>query len=120
MNDKEVIIRERRLEKRQNERLKFRLIPNGQVSNISGQTNDLSCVGANCRMNKRIAELTRVDLTLDIIGSEVTFEGVVVRSEKISDQEYDTAIYFSEIDPMIRQRIDDFIHLKENNINKEA
>lgn len=111
-SEEKVIIREKRKEPREEKHLKFRLIPNGQISKFEGETTNLSCIGANCRMNKPIPELTRVDLTLDIVSEEITFEGVVVRSEKIEEDAYDIAIYFSDIGDRLKTKINDFINLK--------
>lgn len=114
MNDKEeVVIRDRRRGKRTEQPLKFRLIPEDASHDIMGETKDLSCVGASCKMNKFIPEMTRLQLTLDLPDGEASFEGMVVRSDKVKEDEYNVAIYFTEIDFGIRKKIDEFVNGKK-------
>jgi c-di-GMP-binding flagellar brake protein YcgR len=111
-----VIIRDRRRNKRTNKPLKFRIIPEDASHDIMGETKDLSCIGANCKMNKFIPSSTRVHLTLEFPDGDESFEGVVVRSEKVNVDEYNVAIYFSEIDFGIRKKIDRFVSGQEKNL----
>jgi hypothetical protein len=64
-------------------------------------------------MNSHIPEMTRLQLTLQLPTGDETFEGIVVRSDKINDNEYNVAIYFTEIDFGIRKRIDHFVNGKD-------
>ena len=113
MNEKEkVIIRDRRRNKRTKKPLKFKIIPEDASHDIMGETKDLSCIGASCKMNKNIPEMTRLQLTLDLPTGEESFEGMVVRSDKVQEGEYNVAIYFTEIDFGIRRKIDDFVNGK--------
>ena len=113
---KNVIIRktpnDRRKKDRTNERLKFRLIPNGSVSNFQGQTNNLSCLGANCQMNKYISELSKVELTLDIASEELVIEGIVVRTTKVDKTNYNISIYFDNINEVTKLKLENFVTLK--------
>jgi hypothetical protein len=109
MEKKEVtVIRERRKHKRSKKVIKFRITPEEQ-QDIVGETNDLSCVGANCKMNSYVPEMTKLELTLSLPDGEESFEGIVVRCDKVKEDEYDTAIYFSQISNDIRKKINDFI-----------
>ena len=113
MNDKEVvIIREKRKKPRVNKKLKFRLVPDSDSSDLSGHTNNLSCIGANCNMNRPVPEMTKVELKLDIVSEEITFEGIVVRSEEADDGTFNTAIYFDDISEKLQTKIENFINLK--------
>ena len=109
--EEKTVIRERRKFPRQKKVIKFRMVPEKQ-SDVEGETNDLSCVGANCKMNKHIPEMTKLQLTLSLPDGDETFEGIVVRSDKVNEDEYDTAIYFSTIDMDIRRKINAFINGK--------
>ena len=117
MDDKEkVIIRDRRRKQRTSKPLKFRIIPEDAAHDIEGETKDLSCIGASCKMNKHIPEMTRLQLNLDLPGGTESFEGLVVRSDKVGEDEYNVAIYFSEIDFGIRKKIDKFVNGDEDEI----
>jgi hypothetical protein len=119
MDEKEkVVIRDRRRKNRTQKPLKFRIIPEDASHDIVGETKDLSCIGAKCKMNKFIPELTKLQLTLELPHGKETFEGLVVRSDKINENEYDVAIYFSEIDFGIRKKIDSFVNGDEDNIQE--
>ena len=108
-----IVIRDRRIKNRTKKPLNFRIIPEDASHDITGETKDLSCVGASCKMSKNIPEMTRLRLTLELPQGEESFEGMVVRSDKVSDNEFDVAIYFTEIDFGIRQKIDSFVNVKE-------
>jgi hypothetical protein len=82
-------------------------------------TNDLSLVGANCKLNKYIPEMTRLRLSLELDSGTQTFEGMVVRCDKQSNNMFDTAIYFTNIDMGIRNKIDEFINRRESNQPQE-
>lgn len=113
MNEKEkVVIRDRRRNKRTTKPLKFKIIPEDASHDIMGETKDLSCIGASCTMNKNIPEMTRLQLTLDLPQGQESFEGMVVRSDKVKEDEYNVAIYFTEIDFGIRKKIDQFVNGK--------
>lgn len=117
MSDKEkVVIRDRRRGRRVAKPLHFRIIPEDASHDIMGETNDLSCVGASCKMNKHIPELTKLRLTLTLPHGDETFEGMVVRSDKKGENEYDVAVYFTEIDFGIRKKIDEFVNGKREEI----
>lgn len=111
--EEKVIIRERRRSKRVKAPIKFKMLREDVTHDILGETKDLSCVGASCSMNQPINEMTRLRLTLNLPDDDVVFDGVVVRCEKIKEDDYEIGIYFSSIDMGVRKRIDDFINGKE-------
>jgi len=113
MTEEKVIIRERRRSKRVKAPIKFKIIPEDASHDIHGETKDLSCVGASCTMTKPISEMTRLRLTLNLPDDDVIFDGVVVRCEKIKQDNYEVGIYFSSIDMGVRKKIDNFINEKE-------
>lgn len=109
-DDEKVIIRERRRGKRIKAPIKFKIIPEDASHDINGTTKDLSCVGASCTMNQPINEMTRLRLTLNLPEDDVIFDGVVVRCERLKDDNYEVGIYFSSIDMGVRKKIDDFVN----------
>jgi len=111
--DEKVIIRERRRSKRVKAPVKFSMLREDITHDILGETKDLSCVGASCSMNQPINEMTRLRLTLNLPNDDVVFDGVVVRCEKIKEDDYEVGIYFSSIDMGVRKRIDDFVNGRE-------
>lgn len=85
---------------------------------IVTETSNLSCSGAFCRINKFIAPMTKLKLNLllpirknnKIVTKHVHCEGVVVRAESVSTDDYfETAIFFSDITPKDAQVIHDFV-----------
>ena len=74
---------------------------------VAGQTNDISCIGAYCKVNKHIPpfSLISIILLLPIKNDKrsricnVHCQGVVVRSEENpeNNKEYNIAIYFSRL-----------------------
>lgn len=103
------IIRERRRGKRAKKPVNCLILPEDASCDFVGVTNDLSCVGANCKINKHIPELTRLRLTLELDSGKQTFDGMVVRCDEITNGEFDTAIYFTNIDLRARRSIDEFV-----------
>jgi len=113
--EERVVIRERRRSKRVKAPIKFRIIPEDASHDIRGETKDLSCVGASCTMNKPIGEMTRLRLTLNLPEDDVVFDGIVVRCERLKDDNYEIGIYFSSIDMGVRKKIDAFVNGKKEN-----
>lgn len=113
MAEEKVVIRERRRSKRIKAPIKFKMIPEDASHDITGETKDLSCVGASCTMTKPINEMTRLRLTLNLPDEDVVFDGVVVRCERLKNDNYEIGIYFSSIDMGVRKRIDDFVNGRE-------
>lgn len=76
-------------------------------------TQNLSCLGTYCRIDKYIPPFTRVRVKLDLpIHDEkcnVECDGVVVRSEDDADGSFDIAIFFNRIKDQARQRLTEYV-----------
>ena len=108
------VIRERRRGPRTTKPVECVILTEDSDGNLKGKTKDLSCVGANCKFNKHIPEMTRLRLTLELEEGNQTFEGMVVRCDKIKDNHFETAIYFTNIDLAARKSIDQFVRGKKS------
>lgn len=119
MIEERTVIRERRRGKRARKSVNCVILTEDASFDLKGKTNDLSCIGANCKMNMHIPEMTRLRLSLELDSGIQTFEGMVVRCDKQEDKVFDTAIYFTNIDMGTRNKIDDFINGRESNHPQE-
>ncbi len=85
---------------------------------IVTETKNLSCSGAFCRVNKHLEPMTRLKIHLllplrknnKISTKKITCQAVVVRAQEMPDGDYfDTAIFFSDINPKDSQVITEFV-----------
>ncbi len=102
---------ERRLYPRIEQRLPLKIAANG--FDLRTTTENISCLGAYCRINKYIPPFTKIliALTLPITAAQnqsdccLECKGVVVRSEDSPDGGFNIAIFFNEIKEPQRQKI---------------
>ncbi len=85
---------------------------------IVTETQNLSCSGASCRVNKRLEPMTKLKIHLllplrknnKVTTKKITCQGVVVRAQVSQHTDYfDTAIFFSDITPRDSQVISEFV-----------
>ncbi|MFH0855197.1 MAG: PilZ domain-containing protein [Candidatus Omnitrophota bacterium] len=108
------------IEKRKHPRLKqklpFKVAANGY--DFSTTTQNISCVGAYCRIKKYIPPFTRVaiKLTLPIKKADnkakrtIDCEGVIVRTEDKDNSGFNIAIFFNRINDSQRKIINAYIN----------
>lgn len=108
-----VVIRERRRGRRVKKSVECAILTEDSSSDLKGLTKNLSCVGASCKVNKAIPEMTRLRLSLELDSGIQKFEGIIVRCDKIDENQFDAAIYFTNIDLEARRKIDEFVNRKE-------
>lgn len=108
------IKRERRQYPRIEQRLPLKIMANGY--DFSTTTQNVSCLGAYCHVDKYIPPFTKimVKLTLPIASSRnndcnVKCKGVVVRSEDEKRGGFNIAIFFNEIKDSQRLKISQYI-----------
>ncbi len=107
---------ERRIHPRINQELPFKVAANGY--DFSTSTQNISCVGAYCRIKKYIPPFTKVmvKLMLPIKGREgdknytIDCEGVIVRTEDESKGGFNIAIFFNVIKDEQRKKISRYIN----------
>lgn len=107
--------KERRLFPRIQHDLPVKIAANGY--DFITTTQNVSCVGAYCRINKYIPPFTKimVKLTLPLAlcrgakNRNVECKGVVVRSEDESEGGFNIAIFFNEIKDGERKKISKYI-----------
>ena len=112
-------MRKPKLERRQYPRIKQRLplkiVTNGY--DFITTTQDLSCLGAYCHLDKYIPPFTKimVKLSLPIITNDennncnVECKGVVVRTDDEKKGGFNIAVFFNEIKNNQRQKITQYI-----------
>jgi hypothetical protein len=106
---------ERRLHPRIDQRLPVNIVANGY--DLATTTQNVSCVGAYCHVQKYIPPFTKIAVKLSLpIGSlesprysEVTCKGVVVRTEDVAEGGFNLAVFFNGITDPERQRISQYI-----------
>lgn len=109
------IKKERRLHPRINHGLPVKIAANGY--DFITSTQNISCVGAYCHINKYIPPFTKimVKLTLPAAlkkeskGCKVECKGVIVRSEDEAEGGFNIAIFFNDIKDAERQKISKYI-----------
>lgn len=107
--------KERRLHPRVRHGLAVKLAANGY--DFISTTQNISCVGAYCRIDKYIPPFTKVLVRLALpagAGSKgkagnVECKGVVVRTEDENEGGFNIAIFFSEIKDSERKKISKYI-----------
>lgn len=107
---------ERRRHPRLDHELPFKVAANGY--DFSTTTQNLSCVGAYCRIKKYIPPFTRVAIKLTLpIRKEhkdnkrtIDCQGVIVRTEDKDANGFNIAIFFNRINNSQRTIINEYIN----------
>ena len=107
---------ERREHPRLDHKLPFKVAANGY--DFSTTTQNISCVGAYCRIQKYIPPFTRVAVKLTLpIKKQVNkdkrtidCEGVIVRTEDKDNSGFNIAIFFNRINNSQRKIINEYIN----------
>jgi len=109
-------INERRGDPRLDNNIPVKICQEG--GDLVAETQNISRSGVYCRVNKRIAPMTKLKIHLLLSSPEegkketrkVSCEGVVVRSEPIKDGEgYHLAVFFSDITKRDAEYITDYV-----------
>jgi c-di-GMP-binding flagellar brake protein YcgR len=106
---------ERRQYPRLEKKLPLKVVANGY--DFATTTQNVSCIGAYCRVDKYIPPFTKiaVRLALPIKSNNnkkdcnVDCKGVVVRSEDEKDGGFNIAIFFNDISDIQRRKISNYI-----------
>jgi len=106
---------ERRLHPRINQHLPINVAANGY--DFVTSTQNISCLGAYCTLDKYIPPFTKVKIKLNLPISvngrtnhcDVDCNGVVVRSEDDPAGKFNVAIFFNEIKNQPRQKIAQYV-----------
>ena len=78
-----------------------------QDFDLVGEVRNLSRSGAYCRVDRPIAEMTRLMVVLDLKPGRVKCDGTVVRLEPSPDKSsYHVAIFFNNISREDQEKID--------------
>lgn len=105
---------ERRLHPRIEKQLPMNILANGY--DFSTTTQNISCLGAYCNIDKYIPPFTKIMIRLNLpfksasTGHSVECKGVVVRSEDASDGGFNIAIFFNNISETQKQRISQYVN----------
>ncbi len=107
---------ERRRYPRLDQVLPFKVAANGYA--FSTSTQNISCVGAYCRIKKYIPPFTRVKVRLSLpikakkndSSSTIDCEGVIVRTEDKDQDGFNIAIFFNQINDSQRKKITEYIN----------
>lgn len=99
--------RDRRRGPRREIEERFRMGFRIQDFDVVGEVRNLSRTGAYCRVDRPIAEMTRLLMVLDLEAEQVKCDGTVVRLEPASDKNgYHIAIFFNNISRADQEKID--------------
>ena len=83
------------------------------------ETQNLSCSGAYCRVDKYLEPMTRLKIHLllplkkhnKIVTKKISCQGVIVRSESVpGDKYFNIAIYFNDIQQKDINSLNDYIN----------
>jgi hypothetical protein len=103
--------KERRIHPRIDKQLPMRVAVNGY--DFVTNTQNVSCLGTYCSINKYIPPFTRVKIKLDLpiknVIQPVECEGVIVRAEDDADGKFDIAIFFNKIKDQPKQRLTEYV-----------
>jgi len=99
---------ERRQYPRLYRQLPFKVIANGY--DFATSTQNVSCVGAYCRIEKYMPPFTKVMVKLSMNNYNVECRGVVVRTEDAMTGGFNIAIFFNEINDSQRHKISQYIN----------
>lgn len=113
---KKLIKKERRLHPRIAKSLPIRVAANGY--DFTTTTENVSCVGAYCRINKYIPPFTRVmvKISLPVTTKGVTkkidveCKGVLVRTDDDAQGGFNVAIFFNEIKEYQKKIISQYVN----------
>lgn len=122
-------LKERRIHPRLYQTLPINVAADGY--DFVTKTQNISCLGAYCTINKYIPPFTRVKIKMNLpvvksnlrkSESAVECEGVVVRSEDSPEGAFNIAIYFNRIGDNPRQKINQYVNqsLSSNTIAQKA
>jgi len=106
---------ERRIHPRIDQQLPMAVVANGY--DFATSTQNVSCVGAYCNIQKYIPPFTKVMIKLSMpisnergnVHSEVECKGVVVRTEDASTGGFNVAIFFNGINDTQRHKISQYV-----------
>lgn len=100
------------IERRQHRRVDWQLPLNVVVNgyDFATTTQNVSCLGAYCRIDKYMPPFTKVMVKLSFKNYNVECKGVVVRSEDENTGGFNIAIFFNEINDSQRHRISQHIN----------
>ena len=102
---------ERRKHLRSAQKLPIALSANGY--DFTTTTQNISCVGAYCNIDKYVPPFTKVLVKVNIpnaaAGCKVSCHGVVVRTEDDRNRGFNVAIFFNEIADAQRKKISRYI-----------
>jgi hypothetical protein len=102
---------ERRQHPRIAQKLPIALSANGY--DFSTTTQNISCVGAYCHIDKYVPPFTKVLVKMNIpstaAGCRVSCHGVVVRTEDDRNSGFNVAIFFNQIQDAERKKISRYI-----------
>ncbi|MCX5697184.1 MAG: PilZ domain-containing protein [Candidatus Omnitrophica bacterium] len=106
---------ERRIHPRIDHTLPIKLAVNGY--DFSTTTQNISCLGAYCRVEKYVPPFTRlaVRMSLPVVEADsarkldIECKGVIVRSEDAPDGGFNIAVFFNQINNSQRQKISQYI-----------
>jgi hypothetical protein len=108
---RKVIKAERRKYLRVTQRVPLALSANGY--DFTTTTQNISCVGAYCHIDKYVPPFTKVLVKMDIpsaaSNSNVECHGVVVRTEDDRNNGFNVAIFFNDIRDIERKKISRYI-----------
>ncbi len=107
---------ERRLHPRIYQRLPVNIVANGY--DLATSTQNVSCVGAYCHVEKYIPPFTKIAVRLNLpVGSDpqgtsytVQCKGVVVRTEDCAEGGFNIAVFFNGIADPERQKISRYVN----------
>ncbi|MGE5307673.1 MAG: PilZ domain-containing protein [Deltaproteobacteria bacterium] len=103
--------KERRIHPRIDKQLPLNVVVNGY--DFVTNTQNLSCLGTYCRIDKYIPPFTRVRIKLDLPVKKETCnvecDGVVVRTEDEDDGNFNIAIFFNRIKELPKQRLTEYV-----------
>jgi hypothetical protein len=107
--------KERRLHPRIAKILPINVAANGY--DFVTQTQNVSCVGTYCRIDKYVPPFTKVKIKLNLPlvnngireNCEVECHGVIVRTEDETGGGFNIAVYFNEIKDRPRQKIAQYV-----------
>jgi c-di-GMP-binding flagellar brake protein YcgR len=107
---------ERRLYPRIEQCLPLKVAANGY--DFVTSTQNISCLGAYCHINKYVPPFTKVMIRLNLPmmnnnghkDSRVECKGVIVRTEDEKDGGFNVAVYFNEIKDDQRKKISQYIN----------
>ena len=113
---KKDINKERRLHPRLDHKLPVKIAVNGY--DFVTSTQNISCLGAYCHINKYVPPFTKIALKLDLPVAvnrkrkdiSVQCNGVIVRSEDDASGGFNIAVFFNEIKESQRKAILQYVN----------